>query len=310
MDDKFEKFYQDTLSPLVAELEAERLAVRKSGFIAAIPIVSAFVLALVLQNLVPFPILFIAGVIGSVILYIIHNKKKNRYIERFKNEVIRKIICFVDPGFEYQPGHCVSQKDYKSSGLFLKQFQRYKGDDFISGKHGDTMFCCSELHTEYKVQSGKQTRWVTIFKGLFFMADFNKNFTGRTYVWSEGNPQLNFFSKLFSSFDDGLEKIKLESPDFEKRFIVYGSDQVESRYLLSPTMMERMVKLDDEFNGGVVFSFIRSHINVAITVTKPLFEPTIFNAANINTMRNYYKTMTGVLALIDDLNLNLRIWNK
>jgi hypothetical protein len=73
-------------------------------------------------------------------------------------------------------------------------------------------------------------------------------------VYSENNPQLNFFNKLFSSFANNLEKVKLESIDFENRFIVYSNDQVEARYILTPSFMERLVKLEKMMGDEISFS--------------------------------------------------------
>ena len=59
---------------------------------------------------------------------------------------------------------------------------RYTGDDYVKGKIGDTYIEFSEIHSEYKTQNNKQTTWHIIFKGLFFIANFNKNFKSETLV--------------------------------------------------------------------------------------------------------------------------------
>ena len=71
---------------------------------------------------------------------------------------------------------CINRNDYENSGLFLKTPDRYQGDDYIEGKRDKTFFCFSELHTEYKVNTGKSSYWETIFRGIFFIADFIKIF--------------------------------------------------------------------------------------------------------------------------------------
>ena len=38
-----------------------------------------------------------------------------------------------------------------------------------------------------------------------------------------------------------LEEIELEDPEFMEHFRVYSTDQVEARYILSPSMMERLL---------------------------------------------------------------------
>lgn len=36
--------------------------------------------------------------------------------------------------------------------------------------------------------------------------------------------------------------VRLEDPEFEKIFVVYSSDEVEARYILSTSFMERLVE--------------------------------------------------------------------
>ncbi|MBS1653413.1 MAG: DUF3137 domain-containing protein [Bacteroidetes bacterium] len=309
----FDKFYTDTLQPVLQQMEEMRIKA-KNGQIAfyvfvVLAIISFF--AITLSNGSPVAITFVVLFgLAAVIAAILYLPKRKKYVQNFKEKIVRQVISFVDPDCEYKPGDCIPEADYEGSGLFLQSAERYNGDDYVNGKYKQTAFCFSELHTEYKVQSGKSSHWETIFKGLFFMGDFNKNFSSRTYVWSERDPQLNFFNKLFSSFAHGLEKVTLESPEFEKKFIVYSSDQVDARYILSPSLMERMVELQDKFGSNVVFSFVNTNVNVAIPIKADLFEPSIFQAPDIRGMRSYYDTMLSVLGMIDILNLNLRIWNK
>jgi len=312
----FEQFCKNELEGAVASLETLRKSARNWMFISFLPlIIGVLIFVSGLTNTGENPgggFIFFAVVFFLItgIFFYLYNKKKKRYVFAFKEAVVRKIINYINPAFEYYPGNCISQTDYQNSGLFLTECDRYSGDDYVMGVEGETKFCFSELHTEHHVQAGKNSYWETIFKGLFFMADFNKNFDGRTFVWNENSPQLNFFSKIFSSFAHGLEKVKLESSEFEKRFIVYSNDQVEARYILSPSLMERMVDLHDTISSNIVFSFVNTNINVAIPINRDLFEPTIYSTPGLNLMSDYYYTVQLVFEVMKELNLNLRIWNK
>ncbi|MBK8951152.1 MAG: DUF3137 domain-containing protein [Chitinophagaceae bacterium] len=180
----------------------------------------------------------------------------------------------------------------------------------LEGTRDKTHFAFSELHTEKRVSNGKSTSWVTIFKGMFFIADFNKNFHGRTYVWSEKNPQLNFFTKIFSSFAWNMEKVSLESVEFERKFIVYSTDQVEARFILTPSLMERLVKLEQMMGTGTSFSFINTNIYVAVPIKDKLFEPNVYSPNDYPTIKEYYNTVHIVFDIIDELKLNDRLWGK
>ena len=98
----------------------------------------------------------------------------------------------------------------------------------------------------------------------------------------------------------------LESNDFDKEFIVYGSDQVEARYILTPSFMERMMKLREMMGSGISFSFVDTNINVAVPIKENLFEPKIFSANDYQKLGDYYNTIYIVFDIIDELHLNDR----
>lgn len=313
-DNRFHELFRDQIAGQLAALEQKRLAVRKISilmtalFVGGIVVLIGRAMGLAMGPEMLF--LIIGLFVSSVIVFFIYNSKKLAYATEYKQKIIRKVIDLLDPSYSYEPRMRIDPADYKKSGLYLHSYDSYSGDDLVKGVKGSTAFRFSELNTSYRVQTGKSSTTVTIFKGIFFIADFNKNFFSRTYAWSESNPQLNFFNKMFSSFTDGLEKVTLESPVFEKRFIVYSSDQVESRYILSPSMMEKMVALQDRFGWGMVFSFVQGQVFIAIPSGKNLFEPTIYKSPDEAGIEEYYNTLQMLVSIIDELDLNTRIWNK
>jgi hypothetical protein len=211
----------------------------------------------------------------------------------------------------------ISENAYNYSDLFRTRYDRYKGDDFVSGIIEKTDFECSELHTEYKEvtydsKGNRHESWVTIFKGLFFHADFNKEFHGKTYV----SPDVA--ERLLGKFGQSLQKIsgpgelvKLEDVDFEKEFVVHSTDQVEARYILTPAIMEAMLRIRRLNNQGVHFSFVGSRVFCALSIRKDLFEPKIFKAGiDISEIENMYHLFEINQIIINELNLNTRIWSK
>ena len=109
---------------------------------------------------------------------------------------------------------------FRNCALFTSP-DRYHTEDLIQGRVGKTDFCCAEIHAEERktrVNSKGQTShyWVDIFKGFFFIADFQKDFQGHTTILR------NSLFKLSSSGS----RVKLENPDFEKTFecLLYRPD--------------------------------------------------------------------------------------
>ena len=308
----FEEFCRNELAPQLLPFEHLRKKAATAGIItyvlAGLTIIS-FLIAQANQAQAFFVVAFIL-LIPTIIFIVIYYNRKKEYISGFKENIVHSIINFIDPNMRYDPHGCINRNDYERSGLFLKSPDKYNGDDYVEGLRGKTVFCFSELHSEYKVSTGKSTSWHTIFKGLFFIGDFNKHFHGRTYVYSENNPQVGLFTRWFSSFASDLELVKLESTEFENKFIVYSNDQVEARYILTPSFMERLSKLQDLMGEGTSYSFVDTNVYVAVPIRDALFEPRIFSANNYNVLGDYYNTVHIIFDIIDELNLNLRIWTK
>lgn len=308
----FNEFYHSQLAELLLPFEEDRKRLAKFAYFGYSLLglaILLFIMGQINQSASFFIAAFILAIPAIILLVVFYNKRKN-YVAGFKENIVHSIIKFIDPNLQYNPYAHVNENDYHRSGLYLTKPDRFNGDDYVEGTRGKTFFCFSELHTEYEVESEKSSSWRTIFKGLFFIGDFNKHFQGRTYVYSEANPQLNFFNKMLGSFASNLEKIKLESSAFEDKFIVYSNDQVEARYILTPSFMERLIKLQELMGPETSYSFVDSNVYVAVPISDKLFEPSVFSANNYEKLGDYYNTVHIVFDIIDELNLNLRIWTK
>jgi hypothetical protein len=105
--------------------------------------------------------------------------------------------------------------------------------------------------------------------------------------------------------------VKLEDPEFEKLFAVYADDQIEARYVLSTSLMARIADFKKRTGRRIYLSFIRSQVYVAVSFAKNVFEPKIFQTAlDFEAVREYLENLQLAIGIVDDLNLNTRIWSK
>ena len=274
-----------------------------------------------LISLNPHEALIIVSVLISValLIYFIYqtSKKKKKYREKFKSDVVAEVVKLINPDWKYLYDYCMSQESYQQSGLFPQRYDRYNGDDFVTGQIDKTDFQFSELHTQYKqvtygAKGQRQEHWITIFRGLFIHADFNKNFLGTTFILPDTAERLlGALGQSLQKFSSRGDLVKLENPEFEKLFVVYSSDQVEARYILTPSIMEAMVKLYRRFDGEIYFSFVGSRVYFANSFNVALFEPNIFRSGvNYSDVKEMFDLFGMTSALIQELNLNTRIWTK
>lgn len=133
------------------------------------------------------------------------------------------------------------------------------------------------------------------YRGMFCWLNYKKKLEGHTVVLP-----CNQRAKLdrFTSFNFKEEqKVHLEDPRFTNQFLVYSTDQVEARYVLSTALMERVISLNEKFNQPILLSFQNQQLFLAVKNENGLFS---FPSGKLNTIK-------AVEELAHDINTALQI---
>jgi hypothetical protein len=236
------------------------------------------------------------------------------YRSVFKATVIAKLVRFIDENLRYSPDQGIDKSVFQKADLFKHRIDRYTSEDQVVGKVGATEIAFSEVHAEYKTKDNKgHTHWHTIFRGILFVGDFNKAFRGKTVVLPDTAERLlGSLGQALQSWTPGRDDlVKLEDPEFEREFVVYGSDQIEARYILSTSLMERILQFKRKTGKRIALSFVGSKVFVAVPYTKNLFEPRLFSTLlDFGPIAQYFEDLQLAMGIVEDLNLNTRIWTK
>lgn len=307
------------LQNVLAAMEVERQKIastQKKGYcfigsgivLAIIGVVLGFPAPAIVLGLIPI-------IYGGIVFYKIGDELK-AYKEAYKRDVIGEALRFLDASLTIDPYRGILAQEFIYSQLFSQDPDRYKTEDLVSGKADKTRFYFAEVHAEYKTvtqtKNGTRTEWHDIFKGIIFAADFNKNFNGVTIVRPKdfGSTLGAWFSKNLFSFSN-KDVIKLENVDFDKAFLTYGTDQVESRYLLTPAMMERILRLNSNSKFSISLSFIESRMYIAFPLNRNYFEAPIFKSLlNPELLNEDIATIKFMYDIVKELDLNTRIWGR
>jgi len=318
--DEFLLFYEQTLKPQLEELDSMRKKYIYSSLRFILSTFGLIVLFIVLLSR-PWIPSFVKWGVGicslALLIYLLYKyyktNKNNNFLALFKGQVIKPIVKFISTDLDYYPKRKISESLYHKSRLFLKDTDRFGGDDLIEGKIDKTYFHFSELHTQYKTTGSKgETHWHDIFKGIFFIADFNKDFEGSTVLLpNQIGGGFSFFKKIF-----GLNRkeklVELADPEFTDNFTCYSTDDIKARYILTPALMQRLNHFQRKYpNNRVSLSFVDGQIFVAISYKHDLFEASYFKSViDYDRIQSYFDDIRLVVEVVDDLNLNNRIWTK
>lgn len=310
-------FYYSDLHPDLQELEKERQKVAakliKTGAVLA---AAALGIDYWIYSESGFSDAMLFVLFGAVALGgFLYRFIVKEYAAGFKHKVIRPLIEAIEKELRYTPAAHIPQTLFQRSKIFDRRIDRFRGNDLVKGNIDFIPLQFSDLHAEYKSRDSKgRTSWHTIFKGLFIVAEFNKRFEGHTVILPDSA------EKLFGSFIGGWfqsnnfsrnELIRLDDPAFEKEFVVYGSNQIEARYLLTHTMMKRLLDLKKRTGKKLYVSFAGDHIYLAIDYNKDLFEPSVFSSLlDYKQAMDYIKTLKMAIGIVEELKLNQKLWSK
>lgn len=315
------------LKDMFGQTESLRLATRKSirisWLIIVVVVLTGISCSFLLFNAAYFRLFYFAFILTLIVALGIYAgyilTPLDVFRKRFKKIFIPNLMVNLAKNVRYVPdGDRRVLSHYRNSNLFKVESDREHIEDTIFARIGNAEFLLSELHTEFVTKStdknGNETSSAsTIFRGVFFSADFHKHFVGQTFVRSEFGEKYfgrlgRFFQKAKSP---GFRLADMESREFEREFIVETSDQVEARYILSPSMMERILLLKKKFKSKIDFAFVNSRLYIAIWTKKNWFEPKLNKKSDdLKYLGTLAYEILAFIGIVEELDLNTRVWSK
>lgn len=324
----FKQYCQDNLLEKLKELEKKRintlLTILISGIVCLIATWALCQLTLGflgINNLAFFYLLALSLVIPIWIIFC--RAAIQVYGIGFKNNIIEKIIAFIDDNHTLEYANKLFLEDKRQTILGFTRSQIFQDElhepdnleqeDCVYGNIGQTDIFFAEIVVK-NIKAGYlnefeqiETRGgFSVFHGLFFEAKFPKSFISRTFILPN-----TVKSKLSALNYWRGEKVSLEDPEFQNIFTVYSDNQIEARYLLSTNLMHRLVKFTQKAKRKVYLSFIDGFLYIAIPYRQNLFEPKLLtNMTSFNPLKEYFWDLQMMIGIVNDLNLNRRIWQN
>jgi hypothetical protein len=300
----FRTFYQDELSGSVEALEKYRYEnakkLKRLFFIAifCIPILGMGILTLHAVIIV----------ISSIPLFLFMGMAYQQYQEMnihlrspFKNLVLLKSIDFLFEQSVYIENQRIAKTVFEKSMLFPSEVSAVKGEDFMQFTLGKVtmMFCEAKVFSLH----GRK-----LFSGLFLTSCFNKYFTCKTIVFSQKT--AGYFHRVKKQLFHNMKRIQLEDPDFEKQFYTLSNNQVEARYILSTGLMKRILDYKAKTGRDISVSFADNRLYCAVPKYDDFFEVPFFKPLDFEFVKQSLAPVILYTDIVEDLNLNLRIWTK
>lgn len=262
--------------------------------------------------------LAIGVMIAAVLLFRKWSKSVHKkYSVHYKQVIVRKLISNIIQNVTYPKeingvNRCtykettgISTSTLKKSPLFKDlSYNIYHGEDLFKGTLGLTDFEFSELLLEKETTDSDNNKSIhRVFQGFVFMADFHKHFEGTTIIESRKGKKYSLKTGIGSH-------MKTVSYEFDKMFKIRTTDEVTARYLLPVNMLERIVQLRKTFKKYGITICMHDGMITLVVHRCDFFEANGFKKLETKAIQKTYMEICTVLEIIDQLNLNTRIWGK
>tara|TARA_Y100001960_G_scaffold107986_1_gene115935 strand:- start:126 stop:1283 length:1158 start_codon:yes stop_codon:yes gene_type:complete len=320
----FAEYYDKKLKHLAEKAEYLRIDTLTRSKRALISILPFIILTLIILILVGFAglgegfvvialfVVFVGGVIFAIIFDLLVGKGKGIYTFNFdrKEQIIPIILDFYG-GFKYTPldrlhPYNIDVEPYFKYSIIPEDFNSIMSstEDQISGTYKNVRINCFEAKLDGDPQIIKGYKTLR-FKGLILDLSVNKNFTGKTIIKTDKGSLINNISER--KLPENQEVVRLEDPEFEKLFEVYSDDQVQARYLLTTSFMERLIELQQAFGSQKIeCCFYEKTLLIKIPTNYPWFEiHSIFEQIDLQeSSKKILANMNSILNICETLQMD------
>lgn len=300
MKAEFVKRFEQECVPKLSEVENQRKQVVLGCRIAKVLIILADILYIFIpgEHSLKWPIIITMVLFAGIAIY------KKAFVGKIKDFVMPP-LCKCFGNLNWTTGGKSKTSLFHMAGL-INDYNMETIDDVFRGKINDVPIEIDEIHLQKRRTSRhkgrKKTTYVTIFRGVFITLDMNKNFNGKTIIkpdsWRHASPVAN------------LKHTTLEDVVFEKKFDVFTDDEIEARYLITTSFMERLVNVKTAFKAKKTScAFHEDKLLIALETKKDLFEIRSINESiyNVEQYSEMFDEIFSLTNLVEHFKLDQKI---
>ncbi len=267
-----QNYYESDISPNLGELRG-------------IMNVSKYIIIITLMGFANFFIgiggdngLIVSGVIVGIgfLLMWLKTQKINSF---FRDKIVLPIMKQIeDEQFSFDINGSVQESEIRDSKLFyFSKTHTISQSKLLTCREENRTIEMLNVCVKNTTRDADGDTNTTTTEGLFVVVPTQMKITGITILRPDIAERIGGFTGglLQSKKVDGLKKITLDSPDFEKEFIVYGDDEIMAHYLLKHTVMEVLSEVAKKFTLQFEISFVEGRMYLFFSFVGGWFEPEV-----------------------------------
>ena len=251
---------------------------------------------------------FVLFLVGVVFLVFVRSKREADYKEYFKDSFVRSMLQSRIPGSEYEPKNGFPKEFIRGTGLMLMG-SIYNSEDYIKGTYNGVAFERADVVIEDEsTDSDGNTTTTTYLRGRWMVFESNKDFTADLQVVQKGFGYANKRKSIFVKKVDRRHEFQTEDEEFNKQFQCLCQNESEAFYLLTPGVMQGLMKLAAEADGKIMVGFVDNRLHVVVKSGKDSLEPPLFRAFSEKDFEDVMREFNAITSFVETVNLDRKIF--
>ena len=223
----------------------------------------------------------------------------HKFRQIIKTDLIRMLLAEQFTNVYYDPKESIPIRQIMSTRT-IRNPDRFKGEDYIKGTYKGVDFEVSDVEMKKKEvrtdsKGNTHVSYVTYFKGRWYTYKFQKKFDQVLKI-IEGR----------AGFADtrNLEKFDTESIEFNKKFDIYSSTKEFGFYLITSSMIEKLLELEKLHRGSILYCFQDNELHIGINDRKDYMEFKLKTPINEENIGVFMSDIELIPAIVNEFRLD------
>lgn len=328
------KEYYDLVKP--KKIRVIILRILLGGLLGIIPTFVSDILKQTFANYYIMLMILYYIIVAVTTLYSMKESLKDIMFD-VNEDIIRDMIAFISNNnvndIVFEPKQRLKEEALDKMELFNLNIVKYNGRNYIKALYNNNTMVFSDIETYvidtietkkeiYKdgkkyIRTTRRKKKRYIYKGIYIGATLNKKNTNHIYLIPNNLNDRVLQSKIMNYIKYYGVPVNLENLEFSKKYKVFCDDEVQARYILSLSLMERINKLDELFSGKkyIVFKegkrFAICIEGVSIEDIKRTKMPLFRNEnTEIKYLNNMFTKINNLFRIYNILDLGNDVYTK
>ena len=290
------------------ELLALGARVKRRDILGVLLLIVGIVITLFLYGTIWFPaglLLMIGALIFMIVTSVTLNKK---YRGMYKETMVNRVAGEYFSRYEYHPEKGFARDYLRSLGI-MSFGNEYNSEDMLQGEFNGVSFTRADVYiADTSTDSDGNSSTTVYFRGQWLEFTPNKQFATDLQIIQKGFGFTNKKKGIFTRKDERRHVIETEDVAFNKEFQCLCQNDAEAFYLLTPALMQAIMKLSQVLPYKMMIGFVNNTMHVLVNTKRDSMEPALPKNGNLDRqiadIRHDMEVITGLITgLLLDRNI-------